>query len=316
MKHSLALGGALCAAVFALASTAHAEDWIELPFAPKIGSHWIATKLRNDTTTQWQGDQKVSEQIIWNAKAELVYEEKTATGYVVSYVHHGTKISGASPKAMSLRSIMPLLDNVVMRASVDQNGVPLQIENLGEVQGATRAALDRLTAGKDPETAGAIRRLTEGMFNADAKAAVSNLSDIQWLALAQNTGLKTGEVRHSFHTDDSGFGGLVSNRELSILKTDAAAKTVTILIVETVDPVSLHKMMAEVVSKSAQPGEDVSGRIRDLNAADISIVNRYEIDVVDGMGREMREESTTSRKFGAYSSLNKDVTTVTLTPAP
>jgi hypothetical protein len=30
----------------------------------------------------------------------------------------------------------------------------------------------------------------------------------------------------------------------------------------------------------------------------------------------MRKDITTSRRFGSYSSLNKDVTTVTLTPAP
>lgn len=307
---------ARAASLLAFVSAAQAE-WVQPAFNPPVGSRWIIDKQRTEESTQEQGDQKVSDKISRTQKAEITYEAKIPSGYRVRYVNRGIQITGTSEKANSLRLIMPLKENVELVASTDENGVPVKVENVEDVRKAVNAAVDRLSAGKSPEFAATMRRVLSEMLNTDEKAAVGMLEDIPLLAVVQNAGLKPGEIRRSTYSEASGIGStLQDSREMSLLKTNAETNSATVLVVDTVNPASIHAMLLEIVRRSSKPGEDTSEREKVMNAMVMSIVNRYEIDMVDGMSRAMRHVSLTSRKVGDYLALSKDTEQITLTPAP
>jgi hypothetical protein len=314
--YSLIRMAAPAVGVLALTSLANAE-WVEPAFNPPIGSHWLVDSQRDEEMTTQRGDHKITENLHQHAKAELIYEAKTADGYRIRYIRRGIEVTGTSQKAQSSALIAPVFANLEFVATTNQNGVPIHIENIDDIHRALHTMVERVSAGKGPEFAAAMQRILGGLLNPDAAAAVRMIEDMPLIATAQNTGLKQGEVRKSSYTEDTGGGPALENtRQLSILKISADTKTDTILMLDTVDPASIHRMLVDVVRKSAKPGEDTSESEAMMNKMDVSIVNRYEFDVIDGMGRAMRKTSTTKRKVNDYEALDIDRKQVTLTPAP
>ena len=304
------------AALLAFISAAKAE-WIEPAFNPPVGSHWLIDSQRDEEVTTQRGSQKTTENLHQHAKAELIYEAKTADGYRIRYIRRGIEVTGTSQKAQSSALIAPVFANLEFVATTDQNGAPVRVENVDDIHKALRTMVERLSAGKGPEFAAAMQRLLGGLLSPDAAAAVRMIDDMPQIATAQNTGLKQGEVRKSSYTEDTGGGPVLDNtRQLSILRLNADTKTATILMLDTVDPASIHKMLVDVVRKSAKPGDDTSESEAVMNKMEVSIVNRYEFDVIDGAGRAMRKTSTTKRKVNDYEALDIDRKRVTLTPAP
>jgi hypothetical protein len=299
----------------ALGSSVRAADWVEPPFNPPLGTTFTVSTLRDYQKTSEEGTQKTTENMHWVGKAAVTYLEKTAEGYRVRYVRGSTQVDGASPKVSASRIIAPVVENLELVAITDRNGVPLRLENVEAVRKAASAVIDRISSGKDPTFGAALHRIFADMIGADPAAAVRMTEDLPLMAKAQGAGLTLGEVRKTSFAEDSGMGvPLHTAREMLLLKVDPASKTETVVIEDSVDPPSIRRMLTEVVRRAAQPGEDISDREKTIAAETMSIANRYEFDVFDGMTREMRSSSITQTKGPGYSIIIAEHKTVTLTP--
>ena len=113
----LALAGA-----FAFAASARAEEWVERPFNPPVGSRWI---IQSDETTEENRNGSVQTSIV-KFTSELTYEERTVEGFRVNYVIRNAQ-SDAHTAAL-LGPAAKALENVVVRATVSPSGMPMRIE--------------------------------------------------------------------------------------------------------------------------------------------------------------------------------------------
>jgi len=144
----------------------------------------------------------------------------------------------------------------------------------------------------------------------DEVGATTHLGDLELLAMAQNTGLRPGEKRRSTANVPSGIDGppLSRARALSILRTDAATGNATMLLSESYTQESMREFTAAIAKRSG----DV--RPSDMRRMKITLRNRYEIDVVDGMSRTLTEDSLTASTLLGNSMTIKDKRKVTVSP--
>jgi hypothetical protein len=301
----------LAIAVLALGSAqAIAASWTEKPFNPAPGSRWqVVSELERAETTVEDGN-RVVVNLKKTVTSELVFHEKTADGgYRITFARTDTKASGDSNAVELIRIEDGIMKGLTIRAVTDANGKPLRVENLADIRSKRQEIVDGF-AKAVPAEREAFLRAVEGLTNVDEVGAVAHLSDLELLAMAQNTGLRPGQKRRVTANVPSGIDGppLTRARELSILRTDAATGNATVLLTESYTQASVREFLAAIAARTA----DV--RPSDMRRMNITFRNRFEIGVVDGMSRTLTEDSLTASTLLGNSMSIKDKRKVTVSP--
>jgi hypothetical protein len=292
-------GRGFAVAAFALIAglgPAAATDWVERPFVPRIGSRWT---IETEETTERQADGATTRDTE-KKTAQLVFIGKTKDGFRVTY--HRTGSSDEQP---------------VYRVATDASGKPIRVENLDEMRAALRKAVERAAASGDPRNAAAIQQLFDDFAKLDAAgAARENLDVLPVLALGQNTGLKIGETRSETPTNlFPGGGQYQENRSLTIAHADTESGNVTFLLTEAADPGSLRSALIGMMEKLGETNPEGKRQAEALKELQISQESRTEIDVVGGMTRQLRVETTTSESLHGNSTLTISHKTVLVNAA-
>jgi hypothetical protein len=86
------------AATLACIAAVRAADWVERPYDPPAGSHWIIQS--EDVTEADTNGQHVQSSL--TTTAELIFEQKTAEGFRVTYIMRSAAYDGDARTARSL----------------------------------------------------------------------------------------------------------------------------------------------------------------------------------------------------------------------
>jgi hypothetical protein len=305
----LALAGSLAFAV-----SARAEEWVERPFNPPVGSRWI---IQSDETTEENRNGSVQTSIV-KFTSELTYEERTAEGFRITYVIRNAQSDAHTAAFLGLPA--KALENIVVRATVSPSGMPMRIENLDEVQAAARTAIDRLAEGwaNRPEVASKVRRLGTAMLISDKERAPKiYLAELPVLALGQDTGLRPGETKAATEEVANPLGGepIKSNITLRIGRVDSASGDVHYVRTRTIDPGVIKELLNGLAKQiDGENSERMFERIS--KQLTFAFDSRTEIDVEDGKTSTLRQEETTTISLPAQTLVKRMHKVVTVTGAP
>jgi hypothetical protein len=275
-------------------------------YDPPVGSRWVIQRdLHKEETTREYGKTSV-EKSTMKITAELVVRAKTPGGFQVTYARRKSSFEGE--KAVAMRASLAALENIEMRVITDPTGKPLRVENFEDIKTGVRKMIDGLAATLDRETAAALRTMMAGMTQFDAtKAAELYLDELADLAAGQNTGLKAGEERKAVVTLPNPIGpGFVVTRTLSMISTDPAKGDAKLVLTEVHDPESIRAFVAHLLKQAG-------GNPNDARQMDLAMEAKTDMDVVGGMVRGLKRESTTSKKAAGNYVITKSLKTVTLT---
>ena len=293
--------------VFILAAVA-ASAYADVLYDPPAGSRWIIQRdlLKEETTHEF--GKTSHEKSTLKITAELTIKAKTPGGFHVTYARRKSSYEG--DKAVAMRASLAALENIEMRVITDPAGKPLRVENFEDIKTGVRKVIDGLAATLDRETAAALRNMMAGMTQFDAaKAAELYLDELADLAAGQNTGLKPGEERKAVVTLPNPIGpGFVTTRTLSMISADPAKGDAKLVLTEVHDPESLRAFIAHLLKQGG-------GNPNDAKQMDLAMDARTDMDVVGGMVRVLKRESTTSKKATGNYVITKSFKTVTLTQA-
>jgi hypothetical protein len=320
VRRRLSIG--LWAAV-ALASVQAAPAWaastVERPYDPPPGSRWIIeTSVASDEMAPGGATS-----LAIKTRAELTVEQRTAAGFVITYVNRGVSVEDNGQPLSARRALLQALANVEVRATADLSGKPLSVDNLDEVRGAVRSALEKLAAQRrdDPLAQAAIRRAVFGLIDAGGARAASALTgDLTELAKAQNTGLEPGKYRHIFTEADNPMGGdaLRCNVMFHLVDTDPAAGRLKIVSTFSYDTLSTKSFLKTIGQKFlAAVGEAKAAQIDVIvEAMVIDLDGRALFEVEDGMTRKITETSVTKTRAMGQNASTIENRIVTVTRAP
>ena len=291
--YGFAVSGFALIAGLALAAAA---DWLERPFAPKIGSRWT---IETEETTERQADGATT-QDSEKKTALLTFVGKTKDGFRITYHRRGS--SDPEP---------------VYRVVTDASGKPLRVENLEEMKAALRKAVTQSAETGDPQNTAAVKRLFDDLDKLDeGGAAREHLDVLPVLALGQTTGLKIGETRTDTLTRPFPGGGQIQeNRSLTIAHADPASGNVTFILTTTGEPGSLRTALIGMMEQLGETNPEAKRQAEALKELQISQESRTEIDVVGGMTRQLRVETTTAESLHGNSTLTVVHKTVSVTAA-
>lgn len=310
----------LAAAALSL-HTAHAwsADTAEQLFNPPVGSRWIIETKRETTETRPEGgrDSQIA------SRAELTIDAKTADGFRITYVQRSTTAEGSDPRLPLIRSAVEALVDVPVRATTDLSGKPVRVDNLDEAKAALRTAAGRLAEPfKDkPQIVAVLNQIMAGYLDVDADtAAKSYLDDLPQLAMAQNTGMKQGEARHSSDIASSPLGGtLKTSSTFRLSEVDPASGRRVFVGSTAYDPESA-KALIQSLSERALAGAtnkatpaQIEGIVKQMT---ISLDRSAVYEVEGGMTRWITEKSVTVARAMGRSLEKTETRTITVTPAP
>ena len=289
------------AATLACIAAVRAADWVERPYDPPAGSHWIIQS--EDVTEADTNGQHVQSSL--TTTAELIFEQKTAEGFRVTYIMRNAAYDGDARTAALISPASKALENLAIHATIAPNGMPLRVENLDEVLTAARTAIDGMTtplAGK-PEAA-ILRRMATGMLIADEKRAPRlYLVSLATLALGQNTGLRPGETRSSVEEVANPLNGvpIKTSTTLRIDSADPATGKVRLIRTRAFDADEAKAFLRKLVPPAGDQNLD-----NVMTQATMVLDSRTEMDVEGGMTRVVRQEDTAtgtmlSRSFVRHS---------------
>ena len=302
--------------VFGAAKVSAAEP----AYDPPAGSRWI---IESDTRGQEVRPEGSANSRI-KMRAELTIEEKTPDGFRVSYVHRGATVEGNARDLPLQRGYMKVLENVVIRASTDLAGRPLSIDNLDEVKTAMRSAANGLAAqfAGTPSDRALFDQLTSELIEVDAKRAVSvYLGHLALLAVAQNAGMKPGEVRLSSKPVENPLDGdaLMSNERFELVEADAATGRLKFVSLTFIDAGAMKDFMQSFArSLLAASGDSITPEKIDwlVSSMAFSLDKRAEFEVVDGLTRKVAETSTTVFRGMEQNLTQTEARTITVTRVP
>lgn len=300
------------ALVAIFAGAASAADWVERRFDPPVGSRWIIQRDLVNEERRNENGQHSMETSTMKITSELVIEAKTATGYRIAYRRLTSSYDGTGDNVASARLSLSALENVVIRASTDQGGKPLRVENLDDVNKALRTMIDRLTSGGgiDPQVATQVRTLLSGLTQfTPEQAAEANLDEVPALAVAQNTGLRPGETRRETLRPPNAVGpAMVKLTALSIASADAASGDVRYAMTESYDPASMREVLLAAAGALGRDPED-------MKKMEITLDGRTDFEVSGGMTRALHRQSTMKSNLMGNTLVITDRKDVTVTPA-
>src|SRR5215469_6302664 len=120
----------------------------------------------------------------------------------------------------------------------------------------------------------------------------------------QTTGLKIGETRTDTLTRPFPGGGQIQeNRSLTIAHADTASGNVTFILTTTGEPGSLRTALIGMMEQLGETNPEAKRQAEALKELQISQESRTEIDVVGGMARQLRVETTTAESLHGNSTL-------------
>jgi hypothetical protein len=296
-----------------LPRAAVAAEWVEPKFDPPVGSKWIVERQidveKNSAGTMVGHTQK--------DKALLTFESKSEAGYVVTFTRQESSYEGDPTEAARQRIVYQAVQGLVMRVDTDLTGKPLRIENWDEMKAALkRAAESEPLSTANPEILAKVHEFVERSFKLDDKqAAEIYLDDLPTLALAQDTGLKQGEIHKStVQVANALTSGITKTVMLSLGESDPATGKARYLVTETYDPASVKALVSETVKELGAINVNASLVDQALKSAVVAGVVRAELNVEGGMTRELREESFLSLRAPGTISVDTESKLVTVKP--
>ncbi len=288
--------------------------WVEPKFDPPVGSKWTVQRELNV-------EKNVAGTMIGHTlkqTALLTVEEKTANGYVMTYVRQSSDYQGDPAGASSQRIAYAAQQGVVMQVVTDASGKPLRIVNFAEVKAVLKQAIDAqptVTAQFPRPSPRSSRSPPVWRRSSDKKAAELYLDDLPTLALAQNTGLKPGEMRKAtLPVANALVAGITKVLTISIATDDPATGKVRYLMTETFDPDSMKALVGDMFKEIGATKVNATDVDRVMNAATVVAVARAQLDVEGGMTREMRRQSVTSFRAPGTIAVTSEDELVTISP--
>ena len=247
-RHATGLLFAAAVVLIMAPSRGLAADWAERPFNPPIGSHWI---VQSEETEKDEVNSSVTGTSTKKITALLVYDEKLADGYRVTYRWTGGSYEGDADDPATVRAALAAMQGHSYRVVTDPAGKPLRVENLVELRAALRKTIDDVAAkATSAEVAAAVKKLLAALANVDEKQAAEHLDKLPLLARGQNTGLKQGEVRRQTVPEAvPGATPIQKTITMKILEGDLDGAKVRLELTEVNDPESLRGMMMSLLSK-------------------------------------------------------------------
>jgi hypothetical protein len=297
-----------------------AADAPERPFNPPVGSRWI---IETETTTDEIRAEGGARNSVVKTRAETTVDAKIADGFRITYVHRGATAEGNDPRLPLMRSAIQALDGVTIRATTDQRGMPLRVDNLDEAKAGMRSVAAGLTEPfKDkPQLAALLSQIMAGIIDVDAdKAAASYLEELPQLAQAQATGMKPGEVKRSSDAVDNPLGGgvLKSNSSFTLSAADAASGKRTYVNTTAYDADSMKEFIQGLSKKLlAAAGDSATPAQIDsiLKQMVLSLDERAEFSVEDGMTRRISEKTVTAARALGRSMQKTETKIIAVAPA-
>jgi len=297
---------------------AAAQTFNERPFDPPVGSRWQIVSQTDSEDTREAGQHR--EQHV-HAVSEFGIEEKLADGFRISSVSRNIAITGNAPGTAIVQTAFGAMKDLVVRVRTDRAGKPLAVENVEEVRSKMRLIVDRMTAALqgNPRVAEVVRTLLNGFMIVDgAEAARLYAGDVSQLAVAQNTGLKPGEVRRQIEQVSNPFGGtpIKSTLAMRIAAFDSAAGTVRYTRTREMDPEAMRAFILEVVHKLAPAANDkiTPEMIEMMKRISFEMTSETTFDVAGGMTRSISDRDTTTASLLGHTFKKVETKVLTVTP--
>jgi hypothetical protein len=288
-------------------------------YNPAVGSRWIVdTEIRSQETRP-----EGSTTSLIRTRAELTVEEKTASGFRISWVQRGATVEGNGRSVPLRRAYASVPENVVIRASTDVSGKPLRIDNLDEARAAMRRAADGLVVqfAERPAVQALFDQLISDLTEVTAESAAPvYINALAVLAIAQNAGMKVGEARLASKPVQNPLGGddLMSSERFELANADAAGR-LTFVNVTSIDAAAMNDFIqAFAKSLLAASGDSVTPARVDwlVKSMVFSFDKRAEFEVEDGMTRKVTEKSSTVFRGMEQNLIQTEARTIVVTPAP
>jgi len=297
------------------AARAHAG---EAAYDPPASSRWIIESEIRSEEIRPEG----STNSLVKTRAELTVEEKTPDGFRISWVQRGATVEGNARGVSLRRAYAGVLENVVIRASTDSAGKPLRIDNLDEARAAMRRSADGLAVqfAERPAARALFDQLMSELTEVDAVSAASvYVEPLAMLAVAQNTGMRSGEFRLTSKPAENPLGGDALNSNERFERVDADLPRLTFVKVTSIDAASMSDFMHSFAKGLlAASGDSVTPQRVDLLVKSMvfSFDKRAEFEVEDGMTRKVSEKSTTVFRGLEQNLIQTEARTIAVTRAP
>jgi hypothetical protein len=304
----------------ASAAFAQSGSWNERPYNPPAGSKWSIVSQDDAEESHSSGERR--ERHV-NMRAELTIDEKTPTGFKISYVVRDFTITGNVPGVDLMQTAFGSIKDIVVRGRADPAGKPFVVDNLEEVKTAMRGVVDRISKAFEskPQAGAILRQLLEGMLIVDgSEAARIYMEDLPTLAAGQNTGLKPGAVRREDEQLNSPLGGgKIKSVQVSRLTSwDDTAGKAFITRKREMDSAALKDVTVALTQKimSAADNRATPQMLEQLKNVTFTMENEAVIEVQDGMSRRVDDRSYTFISLMGNSITKNEKKVVTVSPMP
>ena len=258
-----------------------------------------------------------------STRGELTIDDKLPGGFRVSYVMRDIAVTGTAPGTEMVSAAVGAMKGITIRARTDASGMPVDVENLGEVRTAMSEVVNRMVDNfKDkPKFAAAVRDILSRMLTADGAAAARAYTDaLPALAAGQNTGLKPGEVRRADDKVNSLLGGAPIKSLLTtrLASWDDSAGTARIVRTRELDPELIKAMTMAIAGKiGAAAGKTGSDQLQEVvKQISFTMDSEMTIDVRDGMTRALTAHTTNTASMVGHTFRKVETKTVTVTELP
>lgn len=316
---TLGLRIAATAALLGLCVPALAQSgpWTERPYNPPAGSRWSIV-AQTDTEETRAGGERRDRHV--NMRSELTIDEKTPTGFKISYVVRDISVTGNAPGIAVMQTAFGAMKDVVVRGRADPSGKPFVIDNLEEVKDAMRIVVERIVKSFEskPQAAAVLKEMLVNMFIVDgSEAARLYMEELPVLAAGQNTGLKPGGARREDEKMDSPLGGgaIKSTLVSRLTAWDETTGKAFITRTREMDAQALKEATLALTQKimSAASDKATPQMLEQLKDIKFTLENEAVIEVQDGMARRVDDRTfmNTSLMGHTMTKIEKKVVTVT-----
>lgn len=296
---------------------AQSGPWTERPYNPPAGSRWSIV-AQTDTEETRAGGERRDRHV--NMRSELTIDEKTPTGFKISYVVRDISVTGNAPGIAVMQTAFGAIKDIVVRGRADPSGKPFVVDNLEEVKAAMRVVVERMAKAFEskPQAAVILKQMLVDMFIVDgSEAARLYMEELPVLAAGQNTGLKPGGVRREDEKMDSPLGGSAIKSTLVSRLTawDETTGKAFITRKREMDAQALKEATLALTQKimSAASDKATPQMLEQLKDIKFTLENEAVIEVQDGMARRVDDRTfmNTSLMGHTMTKIEKKVVTVT-----
>lgn len=302
----------LCASAFA-----QSGPWTERPYNPPAGSRWSIV-AQTDTEETRTGGERRDRHV--NMRSELTIDEKTSTGFKISYVVRDISVTGNAPGIAVMQTAFGAIKDIVVRGRADPSGKPFVVDNLEEVKDAMRIVVERIVKSFEskPQAAAVLKQMLINMFIVDgSEAARLYMEELPVLAAGQNTGLRPGGSRREDEKMDTPLGGgaIKSTLVSRLTAWDETTGKAFITRKREMDAQALKEATLALTQKimSAASDKATPQMLEQLKDIKFTLENEAVIEVQDGMARRVDDRTfmNTSLMGHTMTKIEKKVVTVT-----